>query len=142
MLYLQLTSPCRRYFMQYDDLDLLTTTWSNMTIFEALLCEAWKYISTGGVIYEFFLHVVLGEHVRLCLWHYMCCVGVESWLFLLVHTRLRWLHWWCYDSIQDDLKMLGLFLCDSIMTFIMGKSEVCSVLSCLTFVLSWCIYDY
>ena len=33
VIYLQLTWPCRRYFMQYDDHGLVCTTWSNVDFY-------------------------------------------------------------------------------------------------------------
>ena len=55
------------------------------------------------------IHVVFGDHVRQWL-DIMCIVLGLSLLLLLDYMSRYWLRWGCYDSIKDDLKMLGVFL--------------------------------
>ena len=64
VFYLQLTWPCRRYFMQYDDPGLVGTTWSNVDI-----C-VFYYVKYYGI----YLHVKQCESIcvllMLCRWSY------------------------------------------------------------------------
>ena len=39
-----------------------------------------------------FIHVVLRDHVGICLCRYVCGVGVKSWLFLLGYMTLYLFH--------------------------------------------------
>ena len=93
VLFLILIWPCRRYIYaiwSWPSWQLLEVIWLFVVFYYVKHYNI--YLHVESYMYSS-IHVILGDYVRLCLWHYVYSVGLVSLLFLHGYMRLCWFHW-------------------------------------------------